>query len=33
VSSLSELLQAEEVDDEAVMTEARDLRTAVRPYV
>jgi hypothetical protein len=33
VASLSELLQAEEVDGDAVRTGARDLRTAIRPFV
>ena len=33
VASLSDLLQAEEVDGDAVQAEARDLRTAVRPFV
>ncbi len=33
VSGLSELLQADEVDGPAVESSARDLRTAIRPFV
>jgi hypothetical protein len=33
VDALAELLQADKVDADAVMTSARDLRTALRPYV
>lgn len=33
VSSLGTLLQADTIDEDAVMESARDLRTALRPYV
>jgi hypothetical protein len=33
VRSLADLLRADEVDEDAVMEQARDLRTALRPFV
>jgi hypothetical protein len=33
VGSLADLLRADEVDEDAVMEQARDLRTALRPFV